>query len=180
MNIEYDTTLDDMVEFNIYAMKNHPQLRKRVIIERTMYLTISLLIIFSSLVLYLNSSSFVYIIFLACGIFLLCFYGYFSRRSQIKKRIKKLVIKEHDKIPNEEICRHKILLSETGIYATIEYGESTTKWLAITEIIQTEKYLYFFLKPGKAHIVPKRAFIDEVAFNQFAQTARMYHTKALS
>jgi hypothetical protein len=60
------------------------------------------------------------------------------------------------------------------VYDSIDFGSGFLKWSAFSTIIQTEKYIYFFLLPIKAYMVPRRAFSDDSAFDLFANQASKY------
>jgi hypothetical protein len=175
MDIEYDVNLDDAVEFNHYVSNHNPKSKNRRKIVRAIYIFDIVVFAFIGLVSLLGNQIITGVIFSLLAVGIGTYYWYrFSR-----VRIKQAVVKQYVKIPNEEICRHKLSISDSGLHDITDYEESTTHWSAFNEILQTNKYLYFFMKPGKAYIVPKRAFADDMAFNRFVETARNYHSKAV-
>lgn len=178
MEVEYEITLDDLVEFNMYALKHHPELMKRLKSNRICLIATLVISPLAAIFCFIKGYTSFAIFFLSLIVISALCYWYFYTDSQLRKKIKKAVLKEHVSIPNEEICRKKISISETGINTASVYGEGLSKWSAISEIVRTDDYIYLSFKPGKAQIIPKRAFINDAAFNQFAQTARMYHSKA--
>lgn len=179
MNIEYDINLEDIVEFNIYVLKNHPRLKQRRRIMQISFLSFISLVFIGGLILYFtgnDSSLAILLIIIAVG--LSGFYWYSSRPARTRNRIRKAVIRQYRKIPNEEMCRHKLTISEEGLLVVTDYEESKAPWSAFSEIVKTPYYLYFFFQPEKAHIIPKRAFSGEKAFNRFVETAMNYFDKA--
>ena len=179
MNIDYDINLEDIVEFNIYVLKNHPHIKNRRRIMQISFLSLISLLFIGGLVQYFagNDSSLA-VLLLVIAIGLAVFYWYSSRPSRTRNGIRKAVIRQYRKIPNEEMCRHKLSVSEEGLQVVTDYTESKAPWSAFSEIVKTPDYLYFFFQPEKAHIVPKRAFSGEKTFNRFAETAMAYFEKA--
>jgi hypothetical protein len=177
MEIEYDSNIEDSVEFNLYMFSHEPQLKQRLKIWRIIY--IAGVAIFGCLgiasIFLLDST--VTLVFFAAAIICFVFYWFNFRSSQIKQRIRKAVIKQYPKIPNDEICRHKLSISEEGLRESTEFGNRIDNWSAFNEIIKTDKYLYIFFRTGKGYSVPKRAFTDDKAFNLFAETAKGYLSK---
>ena len=52
------------------------------------------------------------------------------------------------------------------------------KWPKIQQIELTDRFLLFYLSPGVAILIPRRAFADESALEEFVQTARRFHEAA--
>jgi hypothetical protein len=179
MNIEYDVNINDIVEFNLFNLKHHPQLKKRLQILRIAYFILSVALVAIGLVMISKSGNSTGILFLVFGVGLFVYYLYQFSGSRVRKRITKAVRNQYKKIPNEEICRHNLTISDAGIHVVTDYHDSTTQWSAITEIVRTEYYIYLFLLPGKAWIIPYRALGSDEKFNRFAETARNYQAKAV-
>ena len=179
MDVEFDTNIDDVVELNFHNLHYHPLVKRRI--KSTKFLYVFLIVIFAFLGLfsiYVVSDPSIAIVTFAGAIILLILYFFQFNSSQLRKRIKKIVIKEYPKTPNDEICRSKVSISEDGFHTASDFQNSTFRWTAFSDIVRTEQYAYLFLRPGKTFVVPKRAFSDDAAFNRFVETARSYQSKA--
>jgi hypothetical protein len=68
----------------------------------------------------------------------------------------------------------RVEISPAGIRSTGGIADSLTPWSSVIDIVQTPAALYLFILKYNAHIVPRRAFADEAAFERFAATAQAY------
>jgi len=179
MEIEYDTTMDDVVEFNMFNLKHNPQLRRRMTILRVIYAVCTAIMVIIGIIsatIVFNPRNIIISFFLVA---LFGFYYWYSLSpSMIKRRVIKTVKKHYDKIPNEEICHHKMTISGLGVNIVTDFANSSVRWPAISELVTDGSLLYFLLRPGKAFVVPKRAFADETASSLFFETAKEYKAKA--
>ena len=76
------------------------------------------------------------------------------------------------------ICRHTVTLSEEGIHEVTPANESRWKWGATYSVADTQDHLFLFVNTQMAFIVPKRAFPDAGAAQQFLERARALHLAA--
>jgi hypothetical protein len=174
MEIEYDLDIEDMVEFNLYALSHHPQTRKRLKTERILTISFAILFMLLGIVMVLIDLTLTPIVLFiaALGFGIYCWFLF--NANFFRRRIRKMLIKQYSKIPNDEIGRHKLAISEEGLRESMDFGNSFVNWTAFDSIMQADNYLYFLLNPGKGYIVPKKAFANDTEFNLFADTARKY------
>ncbi len=179
MEVVFDINLADIVEYNLFNLKNHPELKKRLAVIRITYFSLTAVLVVCGLIslLVMHNTSIGILLFVA-GFGLLAYFLYQNNNSRTRKRIIQAVKRQYKKIPNEEICKHRVSLAEEGYRVVTDFGDKNTSWSDFTEIIQTHNYLYLFLKPGQAFIVPARAFRDVAGFNSFAEKAMNYFNKA--
>jgi hypothetical protein len=59
-----------------------------------------------------------------------------------------------------------------------ELAVTTYKWIAIDEIVVDTDHVFFYVGPAQALVLPKAAFLDEGAFEEFVSTAQRYHREA--
>jgi len=57
-------------------------------------------------------------------------------------------------------------------------GTATTRWHAVRWIVKHPEYVFFYLTDTQAVIVPRRAFADGRAFDEFVDAARRYYQEA--
>jgi len=74
----------------------------------------------------------------------------------------------------------RLEISTQGIYCSGAQGESRTKWAAILEIAVTSNAIYMHLTSVQAFIVPRHAFPDDAAFDNFARKARALWSAAVA
>jgi hypothetical protein len=179
MEVVFDINLTDIVEYNLFNLKHHPQLKNRLAIIRTIYFSITAVLVVCGLIslLVLHNTS-IGILLCVAGLGLLVYFLYQNNNSRTRKRIIQAVKTQYKKIPNEEICKHRVSLSEEGYHVVTDFRDNKTAWPEFVEIVQTHNYLYLFLKPGQAFIVPARAFRDVAGFNSFAEKAMDYFNQA--
>jgi hypothetical protein len=68
--------------------------------------------------------------------------------------------------------RHRLHLSPAGVTATTPVDSTTIGWQDVTRIASTKAHLFFMLGPHQAIIVPRRAFADTDALEDFLGTTR--------
>ena len=76
------------------------------------------------------------------------------------------------------IHKRRLSLSEEAITERTDVREVKTPWNAVGKIVITDKHLFIYTGPVKAHIVPRRAFLGEAAFGEFIETIRRYQENA--
>jgi len=59
-----------------------------------------------------------------------------------------------------------------------ELVESRVKWLAIEKIESSNEHLFVYISSMSAHVVPMRAFGNEMHFSAFVESARAYWRQA--
>lgn len=69
---------------------------------------------------------------------------------------------------------HEMRLSPEGLRDTTPLTDSLTRWPGVFRITRRGDYLAIWTSPFMAHVVPKRAFADEDAFEAFERQARAY------
>jgi YcxB-like protein len=155
MKLEFETTIEDLVDFNEYfafvVMKRASQ--KRAFVTG----------IFVSIV----GSFFVYqetkhlVSSLVVGLILLMMLTLLLpavERDRVRKTVRKIY---SDPSAKDDAIGHQILnLTDTGIHSISSGSESSTQSGAVNNVVFTPKHCFLFIGPAKAHIVPKRAFLE--------------------
>jgi len=59
-----------------------------------------------------------------------------------------------------------------------EISATTRKWTGIQDIVIWKQYAFFYINAMTAFIIPKRAFANERAFDEFIDAARHFHRGA--
>lgn len=176
MEVEFELTKNDLVESNLYFLPDSLKAPR----SKFGWLSCAIIFILGGIALIFSKDMSLGVAFLIIGFFLLYVFWYNYKPQILRKRVTKLIEEQNDIVPNDDICRHKVSISNDGLTDSTDYDRITAFWPGIREIKESEKYLYIFQTKAKAFIVPKRAFPDEASFNQFTQAARDFHAKALS
>ena len=72
------------------------------------------------------------------------------------------------------IGSHFLAIEPKGVSEKSAVGESTTNWIGVERIEQDEKYLFIYIGPLQAHIIPKRAFASGQEADEFFELAQSY------
>ena len=165
MKIEFERTLEDLIEFNLFSVDNSPSLRRQLLLQRVV---ISLLIFVTiPLVIYTTGNRhleiFDYIISAIAGGFVLFIYPSIYRFDYIR-RLKKLYSEGDNKAI---LGKHKYVVSQDGLTATTPAGESKINWSSINKIMENEKYIFLYIGAASAITVPRSSFSDSKSEKDF-------------
>lgn len=70
------------------------------------------------------------------------------------------------------LTEHSITLEEGGFTEETIYNKKEHKWAIVQKLPRTNHYLYIYIAPHMAHVVPRRAFPDETEWNAFYEYCR--------
>jgi hypothetical protein len=73
---------------------------------------------------------------------------------------------------------HKITLQEAKLVETTAVNESHAEWFGVDRIEETPNYLFIYVTPTNAHVIPKRAFRSPEEAGKFVRLAKKYHQVA--
>jgi YcxB-like protein len=110
---------------------------------------------------------------MSIGLYLLCFWFWNSVINAYA--FKKSIPEGTD---NGVLGHHKIVLSENGLLETTNVNETSHSWKGVDRIEQIRDYIFIFVTPQVAHVIPKRAFTDWQSAAQFYDTAWRYKATA--
>jgi len=76
----------------------------------------------------------------------------------------------------DRVCiPQKLVLSPEGVTHSSENGVALTLWKAIVKVRESEDHAFIYLSQVTAYVVPRYAFPNDAAFENFIDTARDYH-----
>ena len=159
MEIEFERTLEDMIEFNLFHVDNSPSLRRQIFLTRVV---LSLLVFLTVLLISYNFfhdrplTSSDYIGGVLGGVFLFVLYPYINRYSYVR-RLKKLYSEGDNKAI---LGKHKINVSKDDLMAVTPAGESKIKWSSINKIMKNEKFIFLYISAASAIMIPRKSFAD--------------------
>jgi len=172
MVIEYERTIDDLVNFNLFHIKHSPAMRRQIFLARI--LVTILTPIFSLALIYVLDRNVrlptsAYIISLIGGGILFFIYPYINR-STIIRRTKNILSEGTNKAI---IGRQQIITSEEGLICETNAGGSRINWSSIERVAQDDKYIFLYIGAANAIVVPKSAFSDIQSQREFLDIVKI-------
>ena len=76
--------------------------------------------------------------------------------------------------------RHRVTISPESITDSSEHSQTSTVWRGVERVVTTDEHAYIYVNALAAIIVPRRAFANSSAFEEFVTTAREHHAKAVA
>jgi membrane protein YqaA with SNARE-associated domain len=177
-NVEYELTSQDVLNFLLYNYEKSPKLGQTRRVLRRVFLIISpveLLIAFVLLVT-IGSDYFPFVIALVvfAGLSLI----YYFLHPFLWRRIFKKAVKDHVRDQNKLTGKHILSITPDSVTDSTDMGKSTSRWQAIEWIASNDQYLFITVRGSGPVIVPRRAFTDDVSFQQFVNTVTAYQKAA--
>ena len=99
---------------------------------------------------------------------------YFTFQNSYEIALEKNVQRLFKKDPKLQESK-RVELTPTALLGQTATSQSTSSWSDVTGIASEAERLFLILGPGRAIIVPRRAFPDEATFQTFAATAKSYY-----
>lgn len=67
---------------------------------------------------------------------------------------------------------HSIVVTEEGVREETHLGHQFVRWKGVVRVHNSGRFAQVFIASNMAHLIPRRAFPDDSAFEQFYQTCR--------
>ena len=113
------------------------------------------------------------LVFLAVPLLIVLLLQWILERWVLRRVIRHLL---KDERPNRgQLGRHRVVLGEDGLRESTAVSESRTTWAGVDRVEQSADYIYIYVSPAAAHVIPKRAFRDTAAaaaFYEFSRTRK--------
>ena len=74
--------------------------------------------------------------------------------------------------------RHTITLTPDGLREQTDVNDQRALWQGIQRIEANGDYIFIYMQPNAAHVIPRRAFPSPEEAEQFLAAARAYHAAA--
>jgi membrane protein implicated in regulation of membrane protease activity len=170
MELEFDLTKEDYINFNINHLSISDVTKKRLFISRYIISLIFLIVPF--ILAKVTDISFWYWMITFSIVFI---YYVTSYNKKLKKRVNKHINKLLGEENNKALIGKKILrISENGIEQISDVNTSTTKWEAIGKIIEYQEYIYIYNSAVSAYIIPTRVFKNDSEETGFVKLIKSY------
>jgi len=171
MEIEYELTPDDLYAFQWRAVFVSPRGRRT---RRTLYLLWVLAVLLFAIVPAIGADGFaisrVSFTFIAVALPSVFLFQWCLDRWVIRRTILQLL--KEEKPGKGQLGKHRIVLSANGLAESTALGESRTSWAGVDRVEQDPHYIFIYTSPAAAHVVPKRAFKDLRAAEDFYHLSR--------
>jgi YcxB-like protein len=171
MEVEYELTPEDLYAFQWRAVFDSPRMKPT---RRRVYLYWFLALLIIALVPAIGADGFV-ISRANFGFLLIAFpivaaAQWFLERRLMRKAILRLM---NDEKPGRgQLGRHRLALTDTGVVESTAVNESRTSWAGVDRVEQNADYIFIYISPAAAHVIPKRAFPDPQAAEAFYQLSK--------
>lgn len=173
MTVKYTIEANDLRAFRKYVRLKTPQGKR---LRTTMMLLIVVLALFLAMTTKLDSLGQQTIYFLLC-----C--GLFFVLSKVINWTFARIAEWRMLTPEKQkglLCEHTITLAEESIIETTSVDENKKLWNGVFTVVRDEKYIYIFLTPQMAHIIPTRAFSSTDLADSFFKRASELHARAVA
>ena len=172
MEIEYELNADDLYAFHWRSVFGTPRGRRGM---RKAYVYWFLVLFLMTVLPAIGSDGFVIarvnFLFLAVTYPVIVLVQWLLYRQLARRGILRLV---KEAAPNKGLLgRHKVVLNESEVIERTAVGESHTLWAGVDRVEQNQEYIFIYTQPHAAHIIPKRAFNNVQAAENFYQRAKI-------
>lgn len=174
MKIEYNVTLDDLLDFNMYHCTNSQTVKQSLFNQR--YLTPVFFLAIPFLLNYFEGESLAFVLppFIAMSVLWIVFYPrYFMRH--IKKNVTKALSEGENK---GIVGYHTLTITSEEIVETSKVRETKSRWSSVQKVISTGNNILIYTSAMGAIIIPLRAFESKEQTEEFIQMAKSYQKKA--
>jgi hypothetical protein len=174
--VEFTLNNDDIIAMNHFLLQNTPEWKRVNKSKHNSYLyavifpIIGIISLLKGITTEFTPWGWVGVCFIIFGFIPLTSYLYANHywNRNIKNQVNKLYGRGKDTL----VGLHKYTISPEGVHDITEFDDTTYKWKAIENIVQTDKYIFITVPPRGVFIITKRAFPDDSAYNQFFEDAK--------
>jgi hypothetical protein len=166
MKIQFQVTLDDALAFNDYFI-DHSAFHKR-------YYWITFMIPFLfALLIVITTPEFLWQALIIPVVWIIAYPPFYKWSNRYSAR------KIYLSGPNKgSLGEHTVIVTEESLLETTEVNEARWQWSGVERVEQNENYIFIFVGPNVAHIIPKRAFSTPELSTEFYDTTRQFFKKA--
>jgi hypothetical protein len=171
MNIEFERTIDDVIDFNLFHIAHSSSIKRQMLLMQVLTGVLVVLLVFG--VLYVNFqilNVFTMVVSILSGILVFALYPQVTRISTIN-RIRKMLNEGNNKAL---FGRQIITLSPEGIFSKNQLTESKINWSAVEKVAQSDKHFFLYTSSINALVIPKKCFQSEKESMEFFEHVNMY------
>ena len=162
MQIKFDFTEKDYIEFTLFHVKHSEHFKKQILIQRLVLPFVPILA--SIIYIYFNGMNdiLLLIVFGIFAILILLFYPKYFYRF-VLKNAKKMINEKDNNILGERTIEFK----DEYMITKTRYEQSTMNYDALIELSYSDSAFYLFNSPVSAVVIPFRAFENEEKKQEF-------------
>ena len=171
MEVEYELTPEDLYAYQWRAVNTSPLGRRA---KRKMYLYLLLAVVLLAVVPAIGPGGFDFSQ-ISFGFIVIAFAVVASLTWFLEKRMTRRLIRDflkEEKPDKGQLGKHRLVLDETGLLETTAVGESRTSWAGVHRVEQNPDYIFIYIAPAAAHVVPRRAFASTTAADTFYERVK--------
>ena len=177
ITVEYERTIEDIIEFNLFHMKNSPSLRRQALVTQVAAALLAVIVSLSmGYLLGLDKKAgtgFLYILTLVLSIASFFIVPYLSRAEVINGFRK--ATKEGD---NKAILGYQTMsLTPDNIFVKTQIGESKYTWASIDKIAQNDQFIFVYISSINAIVIPRKAFSTDSSLQEFVNYLNLHREK---
>lgn len=175
MEIEYELTKEDFLDFNLNHAHNSKTVKKSLFYQRYVVAIIFLIIpVILSKTLKIPVRSILPSFLIAFVIWIIFYPKYFWW--QINKNVARTLSESED---NKFAASYSLIIDEEGMVSKGENAETVRNWECVQKIEKTDKNILIYTSPVEAIIIPLIAFDDEGKLNRFIEEIERFSGKSL-
>ena len=173
VEVQYEVTMEDIVEFNRYHMAHSPTIRRSL---RTARLLVSVAFVAAGILLSVAKGTFtdVAVFGLVSVLWFLLMPAFVGRRTI--KNVRRMLSEGENR---GLLGKCTLSIAVDGLRVVRETGESTFAWCAVDRIVTAERHVYIYVSTVEALVIPKDAFAAPAGCEWFVERARAWHEAAL-
>ncbi len=166
MEIRYNLTEEDYINFNMFHAKNSTTVKRALNLQR--FISPIIFIILSFVLSKIGSIPFLglFITFLLVSVLWIIFYPKYFYSYMIRNSKKMIKEGKNDGL----LAGHHMILSEEGIVDSNANGETKVTWSGIKTLSEDQDNLYIYNSSVSAYILPKRELDDVEEIKSFLKS----------
>ena len=179
----YDLTLEDMEALTHYHSERSPRERRRRRLVQGVIVVVFLFLLYSAFDSFRQQGTdlspgwiAVASVPLICPtILLVLVFSGGVRRWSARRSVHKTFANVE---PGGKITTQRVTVSATGISVQADAGALSLAWDEVADVSVSDSYLFVFGVAEQAMVVPRRAFPDQAAFDEFLSDIKAYRKQA--
>jgi len=167
MTVEYERTIEDIIEFNLFHMSHSPSIRRRTLITQIIVALFGFIGVLAFAYIFIREARvltyFDYIGALIGSVVGIAVIPYLNRVEVIRG-----LRKASSEGDNSAILGHQtITLTSESISIKTQGTESKFNWSSIVRIMQNDKYVFLYISSINAIVIPIKAFSSDKSLQEF-------------
>ena len=171
MEIEYELTREDLYAFHWRSAYKSPRARR---MAWKPYFFLFILLLLVGLLQSIGPDGFTFSLLnfsvLLVGFSIISLATWLTTRITMRRFIKQILKEERPE--RGQLGKHRVVLTDTGVVESTAVNESSSTWAGIDRIEQNSDYIFIYIAPLQAIIIPKRAFKDVAEAEAFYELSK--------